>query len=48
VIGLSAQTLVTRGATNRTVLAPLRKGMRVMTMEVDGGPAVRVRILPGA
>jgi hypothetical protein len=46
VIPLSEQTIVQFGNGKRVgSLADLRRGENVMTMQVDGGPAVRVRIL---
>jgi hypothetical protein len=46
VVPLSDQTIVQVGNGKRQLsLADLRKGQNVMTMRVDGGPAVRVRIL---
>jgi hypothetical protein len=47
VIPLSDQTIITQGTGNRPATG-LRRGMTVMTMRIDGGPAVRVRILLGA
>jgi hypothetical protein len=46
VVPLSDQTIFQIGNGNRLgSLADLRKGRNVMTMRIDGGPAVRVRIL---
>jgi hypothetical protein len=48
VIPLSGTTIVTDGPGRRVALAALRRGLNVMTMRIDGGAAVRVRILLGA
>jgi hypothetical protein len=47
-IPVSAQTIITVGNGYRSTAAGLRKGMTVMAMRIDGGAAVRVRILLGA
>jgi hypothetical protein len=49
VIPLSGQTIVTQGVANRSVtVAAIRRGQFAMVMRIDGGAAVRVRILPAA
>jgi hypothetical protein len=49
VIPLSGQTIVTEGLSNRlATLGALRKGQNAMVMRIDGGAAVRLRILPAA
>ncbi|HWJ32916.1 MAG TPA: hypothetical protein VNR59_11295 [Gaiellaceae bacterium] len=49
VIPLSAQTIVTQGnADHSATFTTIRKGRNAMVMRIDGGAAVRVRILPAA